>query len=312
MHMTMALFTMVTAATSEPRDAAAVLQCANRALASRINSEVEFTTTSYTWSNEAWAQDDTAWGTWLFSSNRQRLVGVQTGSGEPARDRLYVYDGSITKILNTTQAGAARSGVVSAGPYVADAKECALLITGQLFEGGGKDGQAGSVFEHMLNQADKDTLEVEETEDADGRPVVRVVGEMPWGRYEIWIDPARGCNMIKFMADIADSNVPFKWSRFEVESIELVEFDGQWFPASATMIYIFEPDVELDPSLPKVYLQKIEMNIENVTLMAGDEPAELFDFDWPAGTQVTDSVAGFRYTQLKEGRLTNPLGRVKK
>lgn len=91
--------------------------------------------------------------------------------------------------------------------------------------------------------------------------------------------------------------------------VELIQINGRWYPAQATLIHVFQPKAR-EPEVADLRVVTMQVNIESVTPLSEPQPDEVFDFAWPAGTRVDDRIAGFSYTQLKEGRLTNPLDRM--
>jgi hypothetical protein len=161
------------------------------------------------------------------------------------------------------------------------------------------DVERASLYKDLLDHAEPGTLSAETVTDDNGNEVVHVKGNLPWGEYQIWVDPQRDYNMTKFIADLHP--VPIYNAariRYESKSIELKEVNGKWMPVGATLETISEFGADSpNPvnAVEKTVTHLSDIKFDNIQFVSADEPADLFDIKWPKGILIRDRISDTKY-----------------
>ena len=167
----------------------------------------------------------------------------------------------------------------------------AWLLTGEIT--GVSEGRAGarpdSLFNDLLRRGSEAHLKMVVERMADVGDVYHVSGDVPWGLYEVWIDPTRGYNIVKLIADVTPASIPGR-VRYETQSVRVAQIHGKWIPDQATLL-----TTSIQDSGASVFETETRISLSEITFLTGDEPGSMFNIEFPSGLKIHDRVLDIKY-----------------
>ena len=249
-------------------------------------------------------------GAHLYSEGRYRsewaaktsdLNGNAFGSNT---EGINAWDGQSHDFLRNIESN--QKGFIDPSPLGMSSSTGAWLLTGEINESweNRPNVDRDSIFSDILQYGNPETLVAELVEMEDETDVYHLVAELPWGKYELWIDPARGYNLVKavMVFDQLPDDYGADTVRYELESVDLVQVDDVWIPEASKFRVrkSFEQGSLVTES-------DITVVFSDVELLTGDEPDSLFSIDWPANITIKDRVLGITYGRDEEHPLDSLL-----
>ena len=152
-----------------------------------------------------------------------------------------------------------------------------------------------------MQYAKPGSLKAASTVDNHARDLIEITGRLPWGEYQVWVDPSRDFNMVKFLADLEESQHGPGRILYHIEPVDLVRVENTWVPATATMLMSFEADPTklMRNTGQTTWAALLEFSFIDYRLLVDRAAPEDFTFEWPVVTRVRDSIVGYTYTFLR-------------
>lgn len=285
-----------TVLSAQSTDPLGVLQAAQDSLALRDNLSLSFRTqsTAYVVAPAAakLPSQFALEGSLLLSGGRWRLEDRPINNPDLGRESLQIWNGSAMLSLSTHAASPDRDRgsvtMLPRNPHVA----VPLWLLNARFGLMPPEAVSLSVFQHLLQygqdlHAQILTELVPNPQDAPPpAQVVRVTGKVPWGDYDLWLDPARDYNFTRIVINLegTEGDGPTKHETLAIKMTQLS--DQRWCPSSYRLLVTMTLNTQQTTQLDDVtYVTDWEIDL-GVAPLARAEPATSFDISWPPGVPV--------------------------
>ncbi|MEM7625725.1 MAG: hypothetical protein AAF333_08855 [Planctomycetota bacterium] len=239
-------------------------------------------------------------GSHLVSDRRRRsLIDRQTltpsGSVDFQASLKEVLDGENAKFLRTINPSDPR-GFIDPDSSGLPMSHAVWLTDGDLY--GLRASNETVSQKHYLRQILEDSLsgsQLKQERGPSGDLVYAINAELPWGQYEIWLDPAKDYSVVKLDATITEASVFLSRSvRYTTDYIELQEVDGRWFPESIKFRTVFETDTD------GITEENTVVQLSNPRFSSERANDDEFIMDWPDYVYIHDRVLGIKYGRDQE------------